>query len=821
MSPPHRGNVQGNAEDSPSSSGRDRVIDWLILALVTGAPLCLGGMHPWAQVALSAATIVLWVAHATSRLVFGRRMVWPIGTLVLLATAAWVGLMSVPVPVSWLPAFHTTVHAWWQHDGNVPLSLAPGAAPLAMLQWIALALATQMTATRFSHPDRLEPLLRCFVAGATLTLIIGVIQTLGHATRILGLYAPIQVQGLVQPLAGTFVNGNQAGALYAMAGSAGFSLFVTSSRPLRRAAGLTGAVIAAAALVIMGSFGALAALVAAGILAVAGTLLSRVSGWATGTRIQLFLIAAAGVALAAWTTGMMSFSLESRMPESAVNKLQLWRNAAHLIPESPWVGMGTGSFADLAERHAQDTLWSRFSWVESTPLQLSIDLGVPFALLLYLTLLLPAAWWLGTPSGSNQMRWRYLTIVVGTCVLVEQFLGMGLTALGVSLPAALLFGSIVGIAVRVRSGACEWTSKTNLGAIATTIVLLVASGFHLPAAVQQSLEPSANKTIRLLRTSDASQAEALIQAAAQLQPASPLLLYADGLLALRQDQQPRARHRLEILWQHAPHSALTRRLQLQLAVAQQNEDAICEALSRLLEVPGEQVRWDAMPGGAAEWMHCLPDEAALARLYMVLQSKQQPSQWLAAALADLRRSPERLLSLHAAARASLALELPESALYYADKLFQFAPRNGYWANQLMELFRLLEAPERVDSFVLDAWRVSPQDPILMVMRLELLVRNPTALAGEPDDWITAFAQARQLNATDESWWLRSLRAEATWAAQHNDWQRAARALDLYLGRRSSDQGALRERIHAAQQMADEPSRLRYQIRLQQLQAPRP
>jgi len=821
MSPHRRDDERGNNDDSPFRKWLDRAIDWMILALLTCAPLCLGGMHPWAQIALSVATILLWLAHATSRMWVGRRMVWPAGTLFLLATAAWVGLMSVPVPVSWLPAFHAAVHAWWQHDGNVPVSLAPSVAPLAMLQWTTLALATQMTATRFSHPDRFEPLLRALLAGAAVTLIIGIIQKLGGATRILGLYAPIQVEGLVQPLAGTFVNGNQAGALYAMAGAAGFSMFVTSSRPLRRAAGLVGAVVAFATLAAMGSFGSLAALTVAMMLAVAGMLLSRKAGGATGTRIQLFLVAAVAVALAMWTTGIISFSLESRMPESAINKLQIWRNAAQLIPESPWVGMGTGAFADLAERHAQGTLWSRFSWVESTPLQLAIDLGVPIALLLYLTFLVPAAWWLGTPSGPEQMRWRFMTIAVGTCVLVEQFLGMGLTALGVSLPAALLFGPIPGIVVRVRNRASERLSKTNLGAIATTIVLLVWCGFHLPDAVQQTLEPSADRTIGLLRVADASQAESLIANATRTQPASPLLLYADGLLALRQDQQPRAQQRLEILLQHAPHAPLTRRLQLQLAVAQQNEDAICEALSRTLELPGEQVRWEAMPGGAAEWVHCLPDEAALARLYMTLQSEQQLSQWLAAALADLRRTPERLLSLHAAARASLALELPESALYYADKLFQIAPRDGHWANQLMELFRLLGTPERVDSFVLDAWRLSPQAPILMVMRLELLVRNPTALAAEPDDWITAFAQARQLNATAESWWLRSLRAEATWAAQHNDWQRAARALDLYLGRRSFDQGALRERLHAAQQLADEQSILRFELRLQQLQAPNP
>ena len=823
MSPHRRTNDPDDHGDGPSVTRifADRVIDGLILALMICAPLCLGGMHPWAQVGLSAATIVIWTAHATSRMLFKRRMVWPLGTLVLLATAAWVGLMAIPVPVGWLPSFQASVHEWWQHDGNVPVSLVPGAAPLAMLQWVALALATQMTATRFSHPDRFEPLVRSFLAGATLTLLVGVIQTLGHATHILGIYAPVQVDGLIEPLAGTFVNGNQAGALYAMAGAVGFSFFLTSSRPLRRAAGLVCAVVAATALVNMSSFGALAALAVAAVLAVAGMLISRIAGWATGTRIQLLLIAAGASALAMWTTGVISFSLESRMPESTLSKLQLWRNAADLVPESPWFGMGTGAFADLVERHAQGTLWSRFSWVESTPLQLSIDVGVPLTLLLYLTLLIPAAWWLGTPSGPDHMRWRSMTIVVGTCVLVEQFLGMGLTALGVSLPAALLFGPIPGIVVRLRNGASERLSKTNLGGIATTIVLLVWCGMHLPAAVEQTLEPAADRTIRLLRVADASQAESLIQAATRTQPASPLLLYADGLLALRQDQQPRAQQRLEILLQHAPHSALTRRLQLQLAVAQQNDDAICEALSRILELPGEQVRWESLPGGAAEWMHCLPDEAALERLYMVLQSNQQPSQWLAAALADLRRAPERLLSLRAAARASLALELPESALYYADKLFQLAPRDGHWANQLMELFRLLGTPERVDSFVLDAWRLSPQDPTLIVMRLELLVRNPTALAAEPDDWITAFAQARQLNATDESWWLRSLRAEATWAAQHNDWQRAARALDLYLGRRSFDQGALRERLHAAQQMADEQSVLRFQLRLQQLQAPNP
>lgn len=823
MSQHQRTNVPEDPDDgaSPSRTVGDRVIDWLILVLMTCAPLCLGGMHPWAQIGLSVATIVIWAAHATRRLLFKRRMVWPAGTLALLATAAWVGIMAVPVPVGWLPTFQASVHAWWQHEGRVPVSLAPAAAPLAMLQWVALALATQLTATRFSHPDRFEPLLRSFLLGATITLVVGVIQTLGHETHILGIYAPIQVEGLIQPLAGTFVNGNQAGALYAMAGSAGFSLFMTSSRPLRRAAGLVSAGVAYAALVAMGAFGALAALTVATVLAVTGTVIFRFAGRVTGTRIQLLLITAGAASLAMWTTGVISFSVESRLPESTLNKLQMWRNAAALIPESPWCGMGTGAFADLAERHAQGTLWSRFSWVESIPLQLAIDVGVPLTLLLYFTVLVPATWWLGTPSGPSQMRWRHLAMVMGTCVLVEQFLGMGLTALGISLPAALLVGSILGITVRLQNRPSNWLSKTNLGAVATVMMLIVGCGFHLHAAVEQVLEPSADRTIRLLRTSTPSQAEALIEYTASRQPASPLLLYADGLLALGQQQQPRAQQRLHILLQHAPHSALTRRLQLQVAVAQEDTDAICEALGQLLVVRGEHVRWSALPGDAAEWIHCLPDEAALARLYTVLQSQQQPSVWLAAALADLRSSPERPLSLNAAARASLALEMPDSALYYADKLYRLAPRDGYWADQLMDLFKLLRTPERMNAFILDAWRMLPQDPTLAVLRLELLVRNPAALAAEPDEWAAAFAQARQLTATEEPLWLRSLRAEAFWAAQHNDWVRAARALDLYLGRRPSDLTVLRERIHAAQQMADEQSSLRYHLRLQQLQAPDP
>jgi hypothetical protein len=821
MSPRHRAQSDAADGESQSRTSVDRAIDGLILTLTAGAPLCLGGMHPWAQVGLSFATILIWAAHATARMLHGRRMVWPIGTFMLLATAAWVGLMSVPVPVTWLPALHAEIHSWWQHTGNIALSLAPAAAPLAMLQWIALALATQMTATRFSHPDRLESLLRSFLTGAALTLVVGVVQTLGYATRILGLYAPSQVEGLVQPLAGTFVNGNQAGALYAMAGAMCFSLFVMSSRPLRRAAGFVGAVLAAIALIIMGSFGALAALTVAALLAGVGLVLFRKAGPTISTRAQITLVATGAIGLAAWTTGWLSFSMESRLPEPALHKLQMWRDFASLVPESPWFGMGTGAFADLMERTSQETLWSRYSWVESIPLQLCIDVGAPVALLLYLTMIAPAAWWIGTPTGPKQMRWRQLVLVVGTCVLVEQFLGMGLNALGVSLPAALLLGAILGLAERLRNGPSESKSLMNLLALTISTLLIVASGYQLHTAVQQTLESSADRTIRMLRTVELTEADALIQAASWERPASPLLLYSDGLVALRLNQLPRAQQRLENLLQHAPHSVLTRRLQLQVAVATRTEEAVCTAISLLTAIPGEHIRWSAIPGGAAQWIQCIPDEAALARVYMDLQTQQTPSLWLSAAMADLRQSPERLLSLDAAARASLALDLPESALYYANELLELAPRTGFWAHSLANLFLRLGTPERVDSFVLEAWTVSPQDPTLMVMRLELLVRNPTAFTAEPEEWTTAFAQTRQLSIGNESLWLRALRAEATWAAQHHDWERTARALDLYLGRRPSDAGALRERIHAAQQTNDEQSRFRYQIRLQQLQTPQP
>jgi hypothetical protein len=821
MSPHRRAIMDSAAGDGSSRTGADRTVEWLILSLMVVAPLCLGGMHPWAQVGLSVATIVIWTAHAIIRMLRRRRMVWPIGTLMLLATAAWVGLMALPVPVAWLPAFQAQVHGWWQHTGKVSFSLLPGAAPLAMLQWVALALATQMTATRFSHPDRLEPLLRSFTLGAGLTLVVGIAQMLTDATRILGVYSPTQVQGLLEPLAGTFVNPNQAGALYALAGSVGISLFAMSSRPIRRAAGLVGAIAAAAVLVATGSLGALAALLFAAISAVTGMALFRYAGALAGTRTQLGLTALGVAALGAWTTGFMAFPFETRLPETALQKLQLWRNAAQLIPESPWFGMGTGSFADLAERTSQGTLLNRFSLVESVPLQLAIDLGVPIALLLYLTLIVPAVWWIGTPAGPQQVRWRHMAIVVGICALVEQFLGMGLNALGVSLPGALLLGAILGIARRLRTGPSNWVSPTNLGAIAVTAALIVSCGLHLTASVRQTMESPADRTVRLLRTTAPSQAEALIQTAALRQPASPALLYVDALLALRQDRQSVARQRLDTLLGHAPHALLTRRLQLLVAVVEQNNDAICDAISQLIAIPGERVRWSSLPGGAAEWMHCLPNEAALTRLYGDMQAQGQPSLWLAAAMADLRRSPHRLVSLDAAARALLALEMPESSVFYADQLFEHAPRNGFWADVLMNLFGQLGTPEKVDPFVLDAFRISPQDPILTVMRLELLVRRPEAFDEETNEWGSTFTQARQLTARNEPLWLRLLRAESAWATQQSDWERAARSLDLYLGRRGSDASAIRERIHVAEQLGDEQSALRYQIRLQQLQAPAP
>lgn len=821
MSPHRRAMMDSTASESSSRTGADRAVEWLILSLMVIAPLCLGGMHPWAQVGLSIATIVIWTAHAGIRMLRRRSMVWPVGTLMLLATAAWVGLVAVPVPVSWLPSFHAEMHSWWQHTGKVSLSLAPGAAPLAMLQWIALALATQMTATRFSHPDRLEPLLRSFAVGAGLTLAVGIVQTLTHASRILGVYAPTQVQGLLQPLAGTFVNANQAGALYALAGSIGISLFAMSSRPIRRAAGLVGAIAATAVLVAMGALGALAALVVAAVSAGAGMALFHYAGALAGTRTQLGLAALGIAALTAWTTGLFVVPFETQLPETTLQKLQFWRNSAQLIPDSPWFGMGTGAFADLTERTAQGTLLNRFSLVESIPLQLSIDLGVPVTLLLYLALIVPAAWWIGTPAGPQQVRWRHMVIVVGICALVEQFLGMGMNALGVSLPAALLLGAILGIARRLRTGPSNWVSPTNLGAIAVTLALIAGSSLNLTASVQQALESPADRTIRLLRASAPSQAEALIRTAALQQPASHLLLYADGLLALRLNRQPVARQRLEALLLHAPHALLTRRLQLQVAVAEQNSEAICDAISQLIAIPGEDVRWSSLPGGAAEWMHCLPDETAIARLYGVLQSQQQPSLWLAAALADLRRSPNRLVSLDAAARALLALEMPDSAIFYADQLFEHAPRNSVWANLLMDLFGQLGTPEKVDPFVLDAFRISPQDPVLTVMRLEILVQRPDVFEAENNEWASTFTQARQLTAANESLWLRLLRAESAWASQHHDWERAARSLDLYLGRRASDAAAIRDRIHAAEQLGDEQSALRYQIRLQQLQTPAP
>src|SRR5699024_5386601 len=89
--------------------------------------------------------------------------------------------------------------------------IAPGRAGLWVIRTLTFTLSAWYASQRFMRSTELLNVSRAIVVGVLLVIAVGVAQHLSHATAVLWLYEPLDWTRVV-PLAGPFVNPNQAGA---------------------------------------------------------------------------------------------------------------------------------------------------------------------------------------------------------------------------------------------------------------------------------------------------------------------------------------------------------------------------------------------------------------------------------------------------------------------------------------------------------------------------------------------------------------------------------------------------------------------------------
>ena len=110
----------------------------------------------------------------------------------------------------------------------------------------------------------------------------------------------------------------------------------------------------------------------------------RELGSARRLLIGLAGFAIAGAIVLAAAGGQLTHQIETRGLYD-VGRVDAWRSALSIVYDYPWLGTGLGTFASVfsAYRNPAGGVWGVWDHAHSTPLELLVEMGVPFSLLVF------------------------------------------------------------------------------------------------------------------------------------------------------------------------------------------------------------------------------------------------------------------------------------------------------------------------------------------------------------------------------------------------------------------------------------------------------
>jgi uncharacterized membrane protein len=442
---------------------------YALLVLVCLAPLPFGSVQIWAW-SLTGVAVGLLTAVWAASVARGRgpdlhgidRLRWPL--LGVAAVAAWVGVqIGTATPEGW----H---HPVWRIAGDslgVPLpgriAIDPQAGLFALLRLLTYA-AVFWLACQYARDQRkarlaLHALAVAIAATASLGLVLWglrvdsflwfdeatVAQQTRHGVRLslpfvnpnhLASFAGIGLIAVAGLLAG------EAKGLWRPETPAGEKLrrfleAVVTRRWYLLVAGL----LLTAALVLSASRGGVLATVL-GLLTLAAALARRrprvVRLAAAGAVVLVALIVMFGSGIGRVADRIASADLASEQ------RLPLYAATLRLIGDSPWLGYGYGSFPALYRMIDQRDLTMTVDAAHSTLLENTAELGVPAALVLFASILMPVVWcWRGA-----RIRRRDRHIPATASAVAVAGLAHSLVDFPLQIPAlALLLAFVLGLGV--------------------------------------------------------------------------------------------------------------------------------------------------------------------------------------------------------------------------------------------------------------------------------------------------------------------------------------------------------------------------------------
>jgi hypothetical protein len=661
----------------------EKAWSWGWLALLVVAPLAGGGAHPAMRIGLCGLVLLFWITLLSWRLIRRERTAVPLASAACAAAGAWT-LLQAHTNLPGLSPLHASVGEVW--PGLETVALAPVYASSGALQWIALAAALHCGTMLFATPGRISRLFLAIVGAGGITAAVGLVHSALRLDHLYGLSA--RGWQLPRSISAPFVNANQAGSLFGLAAICGLVLWGTSGRRSASGIGMAAAILFPLAAARMGSGSTLYGLALAYPISIFCWMVYKSLGVRTATR-GMWVVASAGllVTLALSYTSWVG-QLANRLGSLASGKAALWRHGLSLVGDSPWWGYGYGGTADLMAG-APFAREVHLAMIESIPLQQVLDLGIPLAALMGLSIAVPMVRWSITETSRSHRRTRLILLLPLLFIVLDAIVGVGLAAMALSLPAATITGAALGFRQRSVAGDAPnrpWASIAV--ALAVAGVTVAAAPGVLPA-VHRALNPFPDE---LTSSSTAPTPEATREFALEL-PASMSLWFIEASAALLRGDAERAGLVREAMTARAPDALLTRRLNLQHYISTGSHELACELLHEMMLHRRLAVNIAELGNDLVQWQTCIPDdEPTQVWWFDQLRRSNNHAHVLAAALTAMRTSAVPWVGTKAAVRASAALGFTEEARSFALRYANLAPPSISAAREAVALSELVRDP---------------------------------------------------------------------------------------------------------------------------------
>lgn len=431
------------------------------LVVVVLAPLPLGGYRPvaWSINAVAAALLLLaWIVltlRGAARPPVGiARFAVPL--LLFVGIAAWIALQALAgLSQQWsAPIWEETARRLPLPFDVGPVSVHPDGGVESLLRFLAHGTIFFLAAQLGRSRRRAERIFTVLLYAGAAYAAYGLVMLLGGFNMLLWW----ERWAYVDSVTATFVNRNHYATFAGLTLLCGIALLSRASfhggaaglvhRVLERVGDLLerhwGVLLALcvvfASLVLSNSRAGLGATIAAVLLLVA--VLARTTGDGRSMRLSM-IIAATLVALMLAVMGGKTLSRLGELTLSSESRDELFRLSLTALSDSPWVGYGAGSFADVIQLYLDRSLASNVQWAHAhnSYLEFAVELGVP-ALLALLVLF---AWLAGRCVVGVVTRRRdrlYPATGIAAMVLVglHALVDFSIQLPGVAIPFAALIG---------------------------------------------------------------------------------------------------------------------------------------------------------------------------------------------------------------------------------------------------------------------------------------------------------------------------------------------------------------------------------------------